>query len=313
MAGISLAIHGGAGTLLRSVIRPEQEAAYRQSLQAALDTGYKVLEQGGTALEAVKRTVMVLEDDPLFNAGRGSVFTNKGDHEMDASIMDGATLGAGAVGGLKKVKNPILLAEQVMLHSGHVLLGGEGALEFARRQGLAEEPEEYFFTEFRHAQWEQVKEQEGTILDHTVFPGEEKKFGTVGAVALDQYGNLAAATSTGGMTNKRYGRMGDTPLIGCGTYANNHTCAISCTGHGELFIRAIAAYDVSALMEYKGLSLADAMKEVVHHKLVRMGGEGGMIGIDAEGNISMQFNSEGMYRASRRSGEAALIAIYGDE
>lgn len=312
MNRIALAIHGGAGTLLRKDITPEKEMAYRNALAFALEQGYAVLQKGGSALDAVTAAVVALEDNELFNAGKGSVFTSEGTHEMDASIMDGKTLQAGAVGAVKHVRNPILLAKEIMLHSGHVFLGGEGALEFARRQGLVLESDEYFYNALRHEQWKMAKEEDKIALDHNISVSGEKKFGTVGAVACDQFGNLASATSTGGMTNKKFGRMGDTPVIGAGTYANNNTCAISCTGHGEMFLRAVAAYDVSALMEYQGLSLAAAMNKVVNEKLMAIEGEGGMIGVDAKGNISLLFNSEGMYRASCDKDGHRTIAIYRD-
>lgn len=312
MNRIALAIHGGAGTLLRKDITPEKEMAYRNALAFALEQGYAVLQKAGPALDAVTAAVVALEDNELFNAGKGSVFTSEGTHEMDASIMDGKTLQAGAVGAVKHVRNPILLAKEIMLHSGHVFLGGEGALEFARRQGLVLESDEYFYNALRHEQWKMAKEEDKIALDHNISVSGEKKFGTVGAVACDQFGNLASATSTGGMTNKKFGRMGDTPVIGAGTYANNNTCAISCTGHGEMFLRAVAAYDVSALMEYQGLSLAAAMNKVVNEKLVAIEGEGGMIGVDTKGNISLLFNSEGMYRASCDKDGHRTIAIYRD-
>ncbi len=310
MSRITLAIHGGAGTILKSTMSPSIELSYREGLQAALDNGYNILAKGGSSIEAVKSAVMVLEDNELFNAGKGSVFTNEGAHEMDASIMEGNSLKAGAVGIVKYVRNPIELALHVMLHTEHVFLGGEGALQFAQQQGLAIENNDYFFSQFRFDQWQNVKNSETFQLDHSPFSTKEKKIGTVGAVACDQFGNLAAATSTGGMTNKKFGRMGDTSVIGSGTYANNATCAISCTGHGELFLRAVAAYDVSALMEYKGYSLNEAMEEVVNKKLVFMEGEGGMIGVDAKGNASMIFNSEGMYRGCRNSEGTNEVQIY---
>ncbi|HRF27554.1 MAG TPA: isoaspartyl peptidase/L-asparaginase, partial [Ferruginibacter sp.] len=255
-----------------------------------------------------------LEDNLLFNAGRGSVFTKKGVQEMDAAIMDGKSLAAGSVAGVRNVRNPIELAAEVMTNSNHVFLSGKGANDFAIKQGVKLEPDEYFFSQFRYDQWKQIRDSDNYSLDHTHQGLEElmkdKKFGTVGAVACDGFGNIAAATSTGGMTNKKYGRIGDSPLIGAGTYANNNTCAISCTGHGEIFIRAVAAYDVSCLMEYKGLSLQEAMEEVVKHKLVDLQGEGGMIGVDADGNTAMVFNSAGMYRAMKHSNGAYAIGIY---
>ena len=314
MHTISLAIHGGAGTILREEMTPELEQAYLQGLTDALNAGYAVLEEGGTAANAVKAATVILEDNMLFNAGRGSVFTKKGVQEMDAAIMDGTDRSAGAVAGIRNVRNPVELAVEVMRNSNHVFLSGKGANDFAIKQGIKLEPDEYFFSQFRYDQWKQLRDSDNYSLDHTHQRVEElmrdKKFGTVGAVACDGNGNIAAATSTGGMTNKKYGRIGDSPVIGCGTYAHNRTCAISCTGHGEPFIRAVAAYDVSCLMEYKGLSLQEAMRIVVHEKLPAIGGEGGMIGVDAQGNISMQFNSAGMYRGARSSRGVEEVAIY---
>ena len=293
---------------------PALEAAYLEGLRTALNAGYAVLEQEGSAVNAVKASIVVLEDNILFNAGRGSVFTKKGVQEMDAAIMDGSDLSAGAVAGIRNVRNPIELAMEVMRNSNHVFLSGKGANDFAIKQGIKLEPEEYFYSQFRYDQWKAMRDSDSYSLDHTNHQIEElmkdKKFGTVGAVACDINGNIAAATSTGGMTNKKYGRIGDSPVIGCGTYANNNTCAISCTGHGELFIRSVAAYDVSCLMEYKGMSLHDAMTEVVHHKLTNIGGEGGMIGIDAKGNFAMIFNSAGMYRAAKNNEGTEIIDIY---
>lgn len=316
MQKISLAIHGGAGTILKEDMTPDLEQAYREGLQQALDAGYAVLENGGTAVTAVKAAVMYLEDNDLFNAGKGAVFTKKGVHELDAAIMDGSNLAAGAVAGVRNIRNPIELAEDVMLHSGHVFLSGKGANDFAIRQGIKLEPDEYFFSEYRYQQWREIRDSDLYQLDHKsdklVGLMKDKKFGTVGAVACDNEGNLAAATSTGGMTNKRYGRIGDSPLIGAGTYANNKTCAISCTGHGEIFIRAVAAYDVSCLMEYKNMSLADACDEVVVKKLPAMQGDGGLIGIDNQGNIALVFNSAGMYRGAKSSDGTNHISIYGD-
>jgi len=317
MQDFSITIHGGAGTILKEDMTPELEQAYLQGLQDALDAGYAVLEEGGTATNAVKAAIVILEDNLLFNAGRGSVFTKKGVQEMDAAIMDGKTLNAGSVAGVRNVRNPIELAAEVMINSNHVFLSGKGANDFAIKQGIKLEPDEFFFSQFRYDQWKALRDSDNYSLDHTHQGLEElmkdKKFGTVGAAACDSNGNIAAATSTGGMTNKKYGRIGDSPIIGAGTYANNKTCAISCTGHGEPFICAVAAHDVSCLMEYKGLSLADAMNEVVHHKLVDMDGEGGMIGVDASGTISMQFNSAGMYRGMRNSKGENVVAIYKGE
>lgn len=308
MNDFSIAIHGGAGTILRSDLTPELEAAYKKGLAEALACGYDILQKGGAAIDAVAAAVISLEDCILFNAGKGSVFTKTGAHEMDAAIMDGASLAAGAAAGVHSVKNPVLLAKAIMEKSEHVMLSGEGALQFAKQQQLQLESEDYFFSQFRYDQWQLVKNESGTSLDHNI--QVEKKFGTVGAVACDAKGNLAAATSTGGMTNKNFNRIGDSPVIGAGTYANSQTCAVSCTGHGELFLRAVAAYDVSCLMEYKGLDLQQAMKLVTLDKLAKINGEGGMIGVDAKGNTSMIFNSEGMYRAMQNSKGEKEIAIY---
>jgi beta-aspartyl-peptidase (threonine type) len=314
MATYTLALHGGAGTILKEHMTPELEATYLRGLEEALAAGYSILERGGTAVDAVKATTIELEDNILFNAGRGSVFTNKGSHEMDAAIMDGATQKGGAVASVRNIRNPIELAIEVMRNSSHVFLSGEGANEFAKMRGIKIEPDEYFFSQFRHDQWTAIRESDNYALDHsTDAAGElerDNKFGTVGAVACDVHGNIAASTSTGGMTNKRYGRIGDTPIIGAGTYANNKTCAISCTGHGEPFILGVAAYDVSCLMEYKGMRLQEAMDVVVNDRLIKLNGEGGMIGVDAEGNCAMIFNSVGMYRAMRSSDGIRETAIY---
>ena len=317
MSTYTLAIHGGAGTILKEDMTPELEQAYLTGLQLAMDAGFAVLEQGGSAVNAIKATIVILEDNMLFNAGRGSVFTKKGLQEMDAAIMDGRTLDAGAVTGVRNVRNPIELATEVMINSNHVFLSGKGASDFAIKQGIKLEPDEYFFSQFRYDQWKSIRDSDTYSLDHTHQRLEElmrdKKFGTVGAVACDQQGNIAAATSTGGMTNKKFGRIGDSPIIGAGTYANNRTCGISCTGHGELFIRAVAAHDVSCLMEYQGLSLRDAMEIVVHDKLIAIGGEGGMIGVDGQGNAALVFNSQGMYRGYKSSDGSQLVAIYGTD
>lgn len=316
MQKISIAIHGGAGTILKADMTSEIEEAYRQGLSDALEVGYAVLEIGGNAINAVKAAVVVLEDNPLFNAGKGAVFTKKGVNELDAAIMDGSTLEAGAIAGVRNVRNPVELAEEVMLHSGHVFLSGKGANDFAIKQGIKLEPDEYFYSQFRYDQWREIRDSDLYQLDHKadklVGLMKDKKFGTVGAVACDGEGNIAAATSTGGMTNKRFGRIGDSPMIGAGTYANNKTCAISCTGHGEIFIKAVAAYDVSCLMEYKNMSLQQACEEVVMKKLVALNGEGGLIGIDAKGNVALVFNSAGMYRGMKNSDGGNLVAIYGD-
>jgi beta-aspartyl-peptidase (threonine type) len=314
MQAFSLVIHGGAGTILKSDMTAALEKAYIQGLDEALSVGYAVLENGGSAVNAVKAAIVVLEDNRLFNAGRGSVFTKKGVQEMDAAIMDGATLAAGSVAAVRNVRNPIELAYEVMTESNHVFLSGKGANDFAIKQGVKLEPDEFFFSQFRYDQWKEIRDSDNYSLDHTHQDLDElmkdKKFGTVGAVACDGSGNIASATSTGGMTNKKYGRIGDSPIIGAGTYANNKTCAISCTGHGEPFIRAVAAHDVNAIMEYKGSSLEEAMNEVVHRKLVKMNGEGGMIGVDANGNMAMVFNSAGMYRAMRGSNGQYAVGIY---
>jgi len=303
---IRLAIHGGAGTILRCSMTSELQQQYEQGLQDALQAGYSVLQSGGSAVDAVQAAVVSLEDFPMFNAGRGSVFNHAGGHEMDASIMDGSNIDAGAVSGIRNVKNPVLLARTIMDKSEHVLLCGQGAEEFAKLQGLQFEDDAYFYNQHRYEQWQQAVKEDSISLDHN-----DKKFGTVGAVALDANGNLAAATSTGGMTNKKFGRMGDSPIVGAGTYANNNTCAISCTGHGELFIRAVVAYDISCLMEYKGLSLRDACNVVVHDKLVKIQGEGGLVAIDKHGNIELPFNSEGMYRGYATENERKVM-IYKD-
>ena len=305
----ALAIHGGAGTIARASLSPADEQQYRAALEAALTIGYNLLRDGAAALDAVEATVRSLEDCPLFNAGRGAVFTHEGHHEMDAALMAGHTKMAGAVTGVRQVQNPIRAARLVMEKTEHVLLGYPGADELAREHGLPLQPAEYFFTQKRFDQLQDAIASGKMQLDHAA--GSNWKKGTVGAVARDQHGHLAAATSTGGMTNKRYSRIGDTPLIGAGTWADAR-CAISCTGNGEYFIRAVAAYDVACLMEYKGLSLEEAARVVVQDKLAPVGGEGGLIAIDAAGNVTLPFNSEGMYRASRRAGEEVQVAIYNE-
>lgn len=313
----TLVIHGGAGNITPAIMNKEQEAKYHKALKEALDKGYDILKQGGSSLDAVVTAITTLEDNPLFNAGKGSVFTKKGLNEMDAALMDGSNLAAGAVAGVRNIKNPIKLAKEVMLHSGHVLLSGNGAVEFAINQGMEMTPDEYFFNKERYDQWVEIRDTNFTQLDHKddnlkgVAPNPDHKFGTVGAVACDASGNLAAGTSTGGMTNKRFGRIGDSPVIGAGTYANNKTCAISCTGHGEYFLRAVVAHDVSCLMEYKNLSLQDACAVVIKDKLVKLGGEGGLIAVDGQGNYDFCFNSAGMYRGMRNSEGKELVAFYG--
>ena len=317
MGKFSIVIHGGAGTILKSDMTPQLEEAYVRGLDEAISAGKMILEKGGYALDAIQGSIKILEDNLLFNAGRGSVFTKKGVQEMDAAIMDGQTLKAGAITGVRNVRNPIQLAYEVMTESNHVFLSGKGANDFAIKRGLKLEPDDYFFSQFRYDQWKEIRDSDTYSLDHTHQDLNElmkdKKFGTVGAVAVDVHGNIAAATSTGGMTNKKFGRIGDSPVIGAGTYANNKTCGISCTGHGELFIRSVAAYDVSALMEYKGLSLQEAMNEVVHKKLVAINGEGGMIGVDAHGNTAMVFNTAGMYRAMMNQDGDKTIGIYKED
>lgn len=289
---IALVIHGGAGTLRKENMAPGQEELYHRKLQEALASGYDVLKNGGASVDAVISAIKVMEDSPLFNAGKGAVFTSDFKNELDASIMDGSSLMAGAVAGVSTIKNPIVAAHAVMTRSNHVLLSGRGAEIFAEQQGLEIVNPAYFFDSARYRQLLKIRDN-------------DSKFGTVGAVALDKHGNLAAATSTGGMSNKKYGRVGDSPIIGAGTYANNKTCAISCTGHGEYFIRHVVAYDVSALMEYGALSLQQAADSVIMKKLVATGGSGGVIGVDASGNITMTFNTERMYRGYiSKEGEA---------
>lgn len=308
MKTFSIAIHGGAGTLVKGMMTPELEAKYRNDLKTALDKGYAVLSKGGTAIDAVEVAVQVLEDSPLFNAGKGSVFTANESHEMDASIMDGKTLNAGAVSLISGIKNPVRLARDVMEKSEHVFLAGDGAMQFAKELDYTIENDVYFFDDFRHKQWLEIKDTDSFQLDHST--KKDSKFGTVGAVACDQDGNIAAATSTGGMTNKKWGRVGDSPMIGAGNYANNKTCAISCTGSGEFFIRGVVAYDVSCLMEHKGMSLKAASEEVIHKRIIEIGGDGGLIAVDTKGHIAMPFNTEGMYRASKTSEGIEEISIY---
>lgn len=304
----SLALHGGAGVIEPHMLSPEKEAEYLSALNKALQIGKEILDKGGNSMDAVTQTVMSLEDCPLFNAGRGAVFNSAGKHEMDASIMDGCTLDAGAVAGVQNVRNPILLARKIMEESEHVYLAGEGAEVFAKQINSPFEKDEYFFDAYRFEQFEQAKKDGLISLDHS----GEKKFGTVGAVALDKDGNLAAATSTGGMTNKKFGRVGDTPMIGAGTYADNKSCAVSCTGHGEYFIRAVVAHDIACLINYKNLSLKDACEEVVKNKLVKLEGEGGVIALDTLGNIELCFNTPGMYRACANHLGEESVKIYLD-
>ncbi len=307
MSTYSLAIHGGAGTILKSSMTTEQEVEYRQALANSLKAGEAILKTGGSAISAVEAAVSSMEDCPLFNAGKGSVFNHEGLQEMEGSIMDGKTLDAGAITMVRNIQNPIQLCRKVLDHSEHVFLSGQGAMDFAKEHNMVFQPDEWFYSEFRKRQLEAAKQEEKSILDHTPII---KKYGTVGAVARDINGNLAAATSTGGMTNKKYGRIGDSPLIGAGTYANNTTCAVSCTGHGEFYIRGMVAYDVSCLMAYKGLSLDEACHEVIHHKQIDIGGSGGLVAVDGNGNLALPFNSEGMYRGWVKKGEDAVVKIY---
>ncbi len=312
----ALVIHGGAGTILKKNMTPELEAAYLAKLTEALEAGYKILQSGGSSMDAVENTIRVMEDSELFNAGKGAVFTNEGKNEMDASIMDGKTLNAGAVGAVTIIKNPISAARKVLEESPHVMLIGAGADDFAKKMQLETVDPKYFFNERRWQQLQKIRNTEKQQLDHSDDKGlnleklENNKFGTVGAAALDQHGNLAAGTSTGGMTNKRYGRVGDSPIIGAGTYADNQTCAISCTGHGEFFIRGVVAYDIAALMDYRSMSITQAANEVIHGKLKKMGGQGGAIGVDKSGNIMMDFNTPGMYRGFVRSDGKIEVFIY---
>ena len=290
----SIAIHGGAGTITRKNMTPGKENAYRSKLKETLNVGYSILNKGGTSLDAVEATIRIMENSELFNAGKGAVFTNAGTNELDASIMDGSNLKAGAVARVKTVKNPISAARKVMEETWHVMLSGDGADKFAKEQGLDIVDPNYFYTQRR---WDSLKKI------------QVEKHGTVGCVALDKHGNLAAGTSTGGLTNKRWGRVGDSPIIGAGTYANNQTCAVSGTGQGEYFIRGNVAYDVSAIMEYKGKSVGEAAQNVIR-KLSDKGGNGGIITMDSKGNISMPFNTAGMYRGFRKAGQAPEIFIY---
>lgn len=299
---LALAIHGGAGTIHRSQMTPALEAEYRNGLETALNTGYAILESGGTSLNAVEAAVCSLEDFPLFNAGRGSVFTHEGKQEMDACIMDGYLLKAGAVAFVKNIRNPISLARKVMEQTEHVLLAGEGANQFADQIGMKTETDEYFFTEHRWLQLQEAVADGRIQLDHA------KPIGTVGAVACDKNGHLAAATSTGGMTNKKFGRVGDTPLVGLGNYADE-SVAVSCTGHGEYFMLGVTAYDVAARIKYRGLSLEESARETIDH-LTEINGEGGLIAVDINGNVALPFNSEGMYRGYRTSNSPVITEIF---
>lgn len=320
-------IHGGAGTISRDKMTPELEKEYRAKLQEALMAGYKILEKGGNSLDAVEAAINIMEDSPLFNAGKGAVFTAEGTNELDASVMDGKTKMAGSVAGVKHIKNPITLARMVMEKSPHVMMAGDGAETFAKQQGITLVDQKYFFTERRWNDLQKVKQQEkeqqekdkktdkpqkqvSGLTNYVELP--ENRFGTVGAVALDKNGNLAAGTSTGGKTNKKFGRVGDAPIIGAGTYANNNTCAVSATGDGEFFIRTVVAYDISAMMEYQARTL-DSAAVVVLDKVKTLGGEGGVIGIDKFGSMTLRFNSSGMYRGYVGPDGKAVVKIYKDE
>lgn len=310
-----LVIHGGAGTILKKNMTAEKEQAYINSLQQALNVGSEILKNGGTALAAVEAAVKVLEDNPLFNAGKGAVFTNEGKNELDAAIMDGRTLKAGSVASVTTIKNPIEAARLVMTNSEHVMLIGKGAEQFAAKNGCTTVEPSYFYTTERWKALQKAKadeenklHKEGALLKQK--ENHDEKYGTVGAVALDYYGNLAAATSTGGMTNKRYNRVGDAPIIGSGTYADNNTCAISCTGWGEYFIRLVMAKSIAGMMEYGNLSLNNAANEMVMKKLPALGGDGGLIAVDKNGNIAMPFCTEGMYRGYIKSNGETAIKIY---
>ena len=303
---LAIAIHGGAGVIAREQLGADGGAAYRQGLEAALDAGYAVLEAGGSSLDAVTTAVRLLEDNPLFNAGRGAVLAHDGRAYLDASIMSGKDLSAGAVTGVTTVRHPIDLARRVMEDSPHVMLSGEGAEEFAGLKGLERVPNDWFITPTRRQQLDRV------LQGRSAPRNELQGLGTVGAVAVDARGDVAAATSTGGMTNKRWGRIGDAPIIGAGTYANNASCAVSATGHGEYFIRSVVAHDICALVEYKGWSLERAAREVVQGKLVQRGGEGGIIAVDPQGNLVLEFNSPGMFRGLRDSSGRRMVGIYED-
>jgi L-asparaginase / beta-aspartyl-peptidase len=314
---IALVIHGGAGTILKKHMTPELEKSYTEKLDEALEAGYAILKNGGSSMDAIEASIKILEDSPLFNAGKGAVLTSDGRAELDASIMDGSNLNAGAIAGVHHIKNPIVAARKVMENSPHVMMTGEGAEVFARSQNLEFVEASYFLDERRVKQLQRIKEEEkrkeeeeGYLIPADDYDVVNYKFGTVGAVALDRNGNIVAGTSTGGMMNKKFGRVGDAPIIGAGTYANNKTCGVSCTGHGEYFIRSVVAYDISALMEYKGFSLQKAADEVVMKKLKQMGGEGGIIALDGKGNVSMTFNSEGMFRAAYDAKGKKVIGIY---
>lgn len=311
-----IVIHGGAGTILRKNMTPEMDAAYRETLAKAIETGHAILAAGGSSTEAVEKTIHVMENSPLFNAGKGAVLNSEGGVELDASFMDGARLDAGAIAGAQKIKNPISAAIQVMNNSPHVMLSGAGADQFAKEQGLAMEETDYFLTERRLKSLERVQKEEAEKQAYTDTKSifyKQQRMGTVGCVALDKAGNLAAGTSTGGMTNKKWNRIGDAPIIGAGTYANNESCGISATGWGEYFIRSVVAHDIAALVAYKGLSIQEAARIVIHDKVGKLGGDGGIVGLDRYGNVAMEMNTEGMYRAHMNAEGNQSIKIYKDE
>lgn len=308
----AIVLHGGAGTITKENMSDSLQTAYEQKLTEAVTAGHQILVDGGNALDAVAATINILEDSPLFNAGKGAVFTHEGRNELDASIMEGKNLNAGAVAGVRRIKNPINLARDVMEKSPHVMLYGNGAEEFARENGYEMTDTSYFFTQENYDRLQRIIHQNKTAFSETP-ENNNYKYGTVGCVALDKHGNIAAGTSTGGMTNKRWNRIGDSPIIGAGTYANNNTCGISATGWGEKFIRSVVAYDISALMKYKGLSLKEATDEVIHNKLPKMEGDGGIIGIDKNGNIVMEFNTPGMYRAAMNDKGELTVGLFENE
>jgi len=306
-----IVLHGGAGTIVKENLTPEKEAGINKAMDEALEKGKAVLEADGIAMDAIEQVIMHLENSPHFNAGKGAVFTHEGKHELDASMMDGKTMKAGAVGGITGFKNPILAARAVMENSPHVMLSGEGANTFCKEQELEEVDAKYYYTERRWKSLQNVLNKEKDKMG-AIFENQDHKFGTVGCAVLDKHGNLAAGTSTGGMTNKRWGRIGDAPIIGAGTYANNNTCAISATGHGEYFIRYAVTHDISARMEHGGASFKDAANAVVNDVLVKAGGSGGVIGVDRDGNVAMPFNTKGMYRAYLKSTGEKYIGMYKD-
>ncbi|MFC1689745.1 isoaspartyl peptidase/L-asparaginase family protein [Pseudomonadota bacterium] len=306
---VAIAIHGGSGTLSKEDFSAEKEQDVRRTLEKAVKAGHSVLATGGTSLDAITQAITILEDSPHFNAGRGAVFNSEGKNELDASIMDGASLDAGAVAAVHNVRNPVLLAREVMTDSPHVMLMGEGAEQFGRQQGIVFEDDAYFYTDYR---WQQLQKAQASSDPNASFLSEtpDQWFSTVGAVALDSHGNLAAATSTGGMTNKQWGRVGDSPIIGAGTYADNRSCAVSATGHGEYFIRATVARNICSRVELKGQGLAEAANDVVMEQLVEMGGSGGVIAVDRQGRIALTFNTSGMYRASIDTDGNVYVAIF---